>query len=224
MVNEFLLPVFINGRHQHQCFCFRCRQRRVHHTVHQGSIDELERAFLSDAQEYRRLNNLFQETKNKIIRGESYRQQCLQHTHYTSFGWWMRSQQRYMGLTELERKRLRNKVRIVHAVFVQWENIIRNLTNERIMFLDARRLTIDQLYEAINIDWCYDQDELLRPPGDVPDDLLYQENKYKSIIQFIDTTGILDDIDHDRKECTRFTRRLQRDLGKICNYMKNNST
>ena len=179
---------------------------------------------MSDAEEYRRLNSLFKETKNKIIKGESFRQQCLEGTHYNSFGWWMRSQQRYMDLSESDKERIRSKIRIVHAVYIHWETIVRNLTDDRIRFLDARKLSIEQLYEAITIDWCYDQDELLRPPGNVPDELLYQEDKYRKIIEFIDKTGILDDIEHDRKECTRFTRRLQRDLGKICNFMKKNTT
>ena len=151
------------------------------------------------------------------------RQQCLCNAHYTSFGWWMRTQPRYMALTEKEQKRLRRKVRRVHAVFVHWETIVRNLTDDRIIFIDARRLSLDQLYEAISVNCCLDQDEMLRPSGDVPDELAYEENKYRRILEFITETGILQDIGHDAKQCARLSRRLQRDLGKICKYMKNRS-
>ena len=215
MVNEFLLPVSVNGQHSNNCFCFPCRQRRVHRTFN-DSIDDLERAFLSDSQEYRRLNILFEETKNKIIRGETFRQKCLQNTHYTSFGWWMRTEPRYAGLTDSEKKHMRQKVRIVHSVYMHWERIVTNLTDARLQYVDARRLSIDQLHEAININWCFNQDELLRSPGEIPEELLYSEDKYRTLINFIDQLGILDDMNHDRKECSRFTRRLQRDLGKIC--------
>ena len=220
MVNEFLLPVTINGRHPRDCFCVGCRQHKVSIKIDWNSTNtELENAFLSDAEEYRRLNALFNETLNSIIRGEAYRQQCLQNTHYTSFGWWMNSQPQYAGLTGAEKQRLRRKVRTVHAVFTHWETIVRNLNDEKVVFLDARRLSVDQLHEAINIGWCYDQDEILRRPGDVPDELSYDEAKYRRILEFITTTGILVDINHDRKECTRLSRRLQRDLGKICHYI-----
>ena len=123
MVNEFLLPGTINGHHGNNCFCFPCRQRRVHRAVN-DTIGNLEQAFLSDSQEYRRLNILFEETKNKIIRGETFRQKCLQNTHYTSFGWWMRTEPRYAGLTDREKKHMRKKVRIVHSVYMHWERIV----------------------------------------------------------------------------------------------------
>ena len=111
----------------------------------------------------------------------------------------------------------------MHAVFVHWETIVRNLTDDRIISINARRLSLDQLYEAISINWCLDQDEMLRPSGDVPDELAYEENEYRRILEFITETGILQDIGHDAKQCARLSRRLQRDLGKICKYMKNRS-
>ena len=154
--------------------CFACRQQKVARRIGEDLTNsELEGEFLSDAEEYRRLNRLFQVTLNSIIKGEAYRQQCLRNTHYNSYGWWMRSQPQYRHLTEAERKRLRHKVRTVHAVYVHWETIVRNLTDEGIVFLDARRLSIEQLADAIDLDWCYDQDEILRPAGEVPEELAY---------------------------------------------------
>ena len=97
----------------------------------------------------------------------------------------MNSQPQYAGLTDAEKKRLRRKVRTVHAVFTHWETIVRNLNDERVVFLDARRLSVDQLHEAINIGWCYDQDEILRRPGAVPDEVTYDESKYRRILEFI---------------------------------------
>ena len=129
MVNEFLLPVLINGRHSRDCFCGNgCIQNKVSLKIDGSSTNnELEQEFLSDAEEYRRLNSLFQETLNSIIRGEAYRQQCLRNTHYNSFGWWMNSQPQYARLNESEKERLRRKVRTVHAVFIHWDKIVQNM-------------------------------------------------------------------------------------------------
>ena len=207
----------------HASFCVNCRQEKVNIILDSNSTNnQLEDEFLSDTEEYRRLNSLFNETIKKIVRGEAYRQQCLAETPYNSFGWWMRTQPRYMALSEGERRKLRTKVNMVHEVFHNWNKIASNLNREDISFIDARKLSIEQLYQAINGDWCYEYDEILRGPGDVPEELLYDENTYRRILELITDSGILVDINHDSKECSRLGRRLQRDLNKICRYVRIN--
>ena len=105
---------------------------------------------------------------------------------------------------------------MVHEVFHKRNKIASNLNREDISFIDARKLSIEQLYQAINGDWCYEYDEILRGPRDVPEELLYDENTYRRILELITDSGILVDINHDSKECSRLGRRLQRDLNKIC--------
>ena len=51
---------------------------------------------------------------------------------------------------------------------------------------------------------------------------MYDENTYRRILELITDSGILVDINHDSKECSRLGRRLQRDLNKICRYVRIN--
>lgn len=221
--NEFLYATTINGRHRQPCLCENCRQQNVDQVLSNNSTNrQLEEEFLNNAEEYRRLNSLFEETMKKIVRGEAYRQQCLNGSPYTSFGWWMRSQPRYMVLSNGERRKFRTKVNMVHEVFINWDKIVKNLNDEEISYIDARKLSIQQLYQSIEPTWCSDYDEILRGPGDLPEELLYEENLYHRILEFITDTGILGDINHDKKECSKLGRRLQRDLNKICKYMRAN--
>ena len=96
-----------------------------------------------------------------------------------------------MALSEGEKRKLRTKVNMVNEVFHNWNKIALNLSREDISFIDARKLSIEQLYQAINRDWCYEYDGILRAPGDVPEELLYDENTYRRILEVITDCGIL---------------------------------
>ena len=67
--NEFLYPAIANGRHGRRCFCLDCRQRQVSVIVDSDlTNNQLEREFISNAEEYRRLNSLFDETLKSVVR------------------------------------------------------------------------------------------------------------------------------------------------------------
>lgn len=220
MVNEFLTHC---RHHQSISFCINCRHHKLYELRQQGlTRGQLERLFLSEAEEYRRLNSLFAETLNKVIRGECFRQECLNGTAYDSFGWWMRSQPQYQHLTEIERKRIRKQVNYAHKVFIDWDIIVENLTDDDITNIEPRKLSLEQLYKARSEEWCYDYDEFLRAPGNVPDVLQYSEDKYKTIIRFILESGIVNDIGNDSKQVAMLGRRIQRDINKIKNILFNN--
>ena len=88
-----------------------------------------------------------------------------------------------------------------------------NLTDTRLSHIDARRFSIDSFYRARNLNWCLNQNDLLRRRGDA--DKVYEEHKYQSIIHFIISTDILLDIEHDDLLTSMLGRRIQRDLMKI---------
>ena len=206
MVNEFL----VRCRHrQRTSFCLRCREQKVNDVLHQNmSIAQLEIQVLSDAEENRRLNHLFEQTLSKVVHKEAYRQRCLQNTQYTSFGWWLRSQPQYRNVPDHRKKHLRDQVRFAHTVYSKWETIVENLTDPEIIRIDARKLSVEQLYEARREEWCIDYDEFLRGTGNIPEEPLYDESKYEGIIRHIIRTRILDDVDYDRREVSMHGRRL----------------
>ena len=103
------------------------------------TINQLERSFLSEDEENRRLNRLFEETLAKVIRGEAFRQKCLVNTPYSSFGWWIRSQPEY-DLDDAQTERLKTQVKYAHTIYMKWETIVENLTDPAISKIDARKL------------------------------------------------------------------------------------
>ena len=96
----------------------------------------------------------------------------------------------------------------MHSVYTNWETILENLTDVDISHIDARKLSINQLYQAISPEWCSDHDESLRDPGDVPDELEYDEQKYIQALIFIRNIGLLGDVQYDRRKTSIIGRRL----------------
>ena len=47
--------------------------------------------------------------------------------------------------------------------------------------IDARRLTVPQLYQAKNIDWCLQLNDTLRRKGKRTDELMYPPEKFDNI-------------------------------------------
>ena len=173
--------------------------------------------FLSEMDEYWISDELLEVTKERIVRGEAFYQHCLRNTEYVSFGAWMNTQERYANMTDIMKRKIRRNVNTVHSVcvYTNWEIIVENLTDADILHIDARKLSINQLYQAISPEWCSDHDESLRDPGDVPDELEYDEQKYIQALIFIRDIGLLSDVQYDRRKTSIIGRRLQRSLGKM---------
>ena len=158
MGNEFLIGCDHN---QLLSFCLTCRQNRITEIHTDGMTrGQLQDIFLSDAEEYRRLNQLFQETLRRIIIGEAFRRECLRVTQYTSFGWWMRSQPQYNMWSDERKKRLMDQVKYAHVVYRDWDIIVTNLVHDDIVHIDARKLLIEQLFSARSDQCCADYDEI----------------------------------------------------------------
>ena len=221
MVNECLAPNVRNGRHSTICFCAQCRQHKVVVERHGRTERDLEARFFAEAGEYRRLNLLFEETLKNVIKGESYRAECLANSHVNTFGWWMRLQPRFQRLSEAECKKYARAVSDVHLVYRDWEQIVHNLTDPRMIHIDARKLSIHQLREARSYCWCVDYNELMRPPGDVPDDPWYDEVEFMHVINYIIARGFLVNAEYDPHRIAGFGRRIQRRLTTLCNHINN---
>ena len=131
-------------------FCETCRQNKLNELHLDGMTrGELEEQFMSEAEEYRRLNRLFEETLYRVICGEAFRR----NTYYNSFGWWMRSQQQYETWSDDRKKKLMDQVKYAHTVYTQWDIILRNLVNDDITNIDARKLSLEQLFKARSEQW-----------------------------------------------------------------------
>ena len=160
-----------------------------------------------------RLDNLYRLTIRKIIYGKVYKDTCLRNTPYEDFGWWARTQPSFMRLDKKVRDKFCREVNEIDLVYQGWNQIVSNLTDPRLVHVDARKFSINQFYRARTQGWCLNYNDMMRDGGEV--DIVYAEHKYQRIIRYIIQSGILDDIDHDDQLTSMLGRRIQRDLMRI---------
>ena len=118
-----------------------------------------------------------------------------------------------MRLDKKVRDKFSREVNEIDLVYQGWNQIVSNLTDPRLMHVDARKFSINQFYCARNQEWCLNNNDMMRDGGE--DDIIYEEHKYQRIIRYIIQSGILDDIDHDDQLTSMLGRRIQRDLMRI---------
>ena len=144
-----------------------------------------------------RLHKLYETTLQKIVYGKAYKLSCLLNTRYKYFKSWAKDQPRFARLPMEEFNRICSRVNQASAIYDKWDTIVKNLTDRRMMHIDARRLSIGQLEDAKDFSWCLRHNEGNRKKGKHDGDTPYPLDKYDQIFQDILRTGIMDDIDHD---------------------------
>ena len=215
-MNSILVnSTIINGAHLNHCFCSICREEKKRGLEQrQLSIYELYHyAFGSSLRrEEVQLNALFRNTLKRIITLKVYHDKCLLSAHgrYTRWGVWARNQPhfRHGRISEKEFKKVCNEVRQACLVFDGWESIVRNLTDPRITKIDVRKLSINLLYRFRSMANCIDYNESLRNPRNTeePANLEY---KFRNIMRFIESTGIISDVEDDPRLVAMIGRRIQ---------------
>ena len=105
------------------------------------------------------------------------------------------------------------EVNDIDLVYKGWNQIVTNLTDPRLMHIDARKFSINQFYRARNSGWCHNYNDLMANGGQA--DIIYEEHKYQQIIRYIIQSEILDDIDHDDQLTSMLGHRIQCDLMRI---------
>ena len=197
------------------CFCGRCRNYRLQRVLDFGyTKDQLHHIFTNALveKENTRLNRLFRCTIEQIVHGMAYRMVCLENTNYKNFKSWAKHQREFNHLSQDELDNFCFKLNETCNVFNSWAKIVDNLTDERMIYIDARRLSIRQFYLAKKIGWCLEYNESLRPKGRTKNELPYSEEKYNAILQNIVASGIMDDVDNNPQVVTALGGRLQTDM------------
>ena len=215
--NGFLLITAVGGNviHGPTCFFTNCRQQKLQDVMNSGlTILELyNRCFIELAdKEENRLDRLFNTTFKRIVSGKAYMDQCLAGSGYTKFGWWAKQAPQFRHLSAKERNSIVSKVNEINQVYNKWETIASNLTDHRILYLDARRFSVNQLYRAKEMSWCLQQNELIRPVGRNEGDPVYPEDMYQTLLQAAWNTGIFDHVGHDPQVVAAIGARFQRDV------------
>ena len=84
------------------------------------------------------------------------------------------------------------------------------------LYVDARRFSVNQFYRAVDIGWCLRQNELHRPAGRNDGDPVYPEDMYQGVLQYVYNSGILDHVDHDPAIGSVIGGRLMNDIIRRC--------
>ena len=218
--NDFLWNnMTVNNVHVANCFCSVCRQQKVDRLLGAGltNLQLHDHCFVELVQqEDVRLARLFNTTMRRIVAGKAYCDQCLEGTGYTKFGWWARQSLQLRDLEPKIRKKFVKKVNEINLVFNSWDTIVKNLTDERMIYVDARRFSVTSFYLAIDLSWCLRQNELHRPAGRNEGDTIYTEDTYQDVLQYLYDSGILNQIDHNPVLGSIIGGRLQTDIIRRC--------
>ena len=204
------------------CFCGNCRTGRLQQVVERNHTNQqLHNLFTHRfvQNEETRLDRLFASTLQLIVHGKAYLSNSLENTNYRYFRSWAKTQHQFRHLTEKDFNNLCRKVNEANNVFNNWDVIVSNLTDYRMSSIDARRFSVNQFYQAKDISWCLKHNDHLRIKGRNDDNnvLPYPEDKYNEILQFIEGTGILDDVGNNPKTAAAIGGHLQSDITRQAN-------
>jgi hypothetical protein len=144
-----------------------------------------------------------------------YRDKCLLSAHgrYSRWGSWARTQPQFAKgrISENRFKQICSEVGQACAVYAGWDNIVRNLTDPRITNIDVQKLSINLLYSSRTMAKCIEYNESLRTPAS-NDEPAYPEFKFRNIMQFIQDTGIYNDVEEDPQRVSMIGRRIQSEM------------
>lgn len=214
--------VFLGAKAAHNtlleaCFCNDCRARRcaVYRQYDQRRLFNLFTVGLPQLED-RQLMKYHETVLNTIVAGKVYKEICLLNTTYKQFKSWANTQRQFADWDPRELKKFCDKVNEASSVFDNWDIIIQNLMDARLDCLDARRFSVIQFKKARDMGWCLIENENLRERGKKPEESKYSEDKFNEILQCMQNTGILDEIEHNPHIAAMIGKRFQQEMVRQC--------
>ena len=213
--NDFLINLLAHNNVVGNCFCGNCRRLRFDN-LHGKSLDEMYVHLINNLplRKEQRLDHHHTVVLLQIVYGERYKATALQNSPYKKFGWWAKAN---LQLSEKDRKHFCQKVTEASLVFNHWDNIVNNLTNQNMKYIDARTFSVRMFYLANSYAWCVTYNEKLRMKGKVAagEEPYYPPEKIEDIFQHIQNTGILADVDFNPQAAAAIGEQIQ---SRIVNY------
>ena len=220
--NDFLVNPLQHNQLMKYCFCANCRRLR---------LEKIDDDAMTRGELYNRfvtvfpnkidvdLNKCFGDTLEVITSGKAYKAACIDGTVYTYFRSWAKQEPQFADLRRRGKEfdSFCHKVNESSWIFDNWDKITANLMDFRMTEIDARRLSVTQLYKAKSIDWCLQlNDTLRRKTKRTGEDPLYPPEKFDDIFQHIINSGIFTDIEHDPSVAASMGGRLQTAMVRYC--------
>ena len=218
--NGFLVNLIQHDQVMVHCFCDLCRRLRLQ-KVNNDALTRGQMYFrLINILPHRineDLNKCFADTLDVITCGKAYKDKCLGGTVFTYFKPWAKREPQFADYPEKDFDSLCHKVNECSWIFDNWDKITANLMDPRMPDVDARRLSVSQLYKAKSIDWCVQlNDTLRRKTKRTGDNPLYDSQKFADIFQNIIDSGIMADIEHNPSVAAGIGGRLQTAMISYC--------
>ncbi len=178
---------FLGARPAHNeliqtCFCDICKEIRYRRYT-ALEVREVFREFMFHIPrlENKILLKSHDMVLNLIVAGKVYKDTCLEGTHYVQFKSWANTQPQFADWTPTALRTFCDNVNDAAFVYEHWSTIVKNLMNERMDFLDARRFSLWQFRQAHLDTWCFKENENLRRNAQVPSTPLYSEDRYNQL-------------------------------------------
>jgi hypothetical protein len=225
--NIFLLDNM--DTHDDSCFCRICRGRRVDVITRENTTrGELRKAFILTVPLLReaRSNAVFQTTLDLIVHGYVYKRNCLANPCVNGnrryFKVWARGQPEYQRMitgTREERKQFEvhcTDVNNAAYCYEHWDNIVSNLTDDRMKAIDARNFSMAYFRLSANMNWCLGYNEKVRPKRKCQGDPPFEIAKVDAAFNTLVTTGIFEDIEHNPRLGASIGEQFQRKAISYC--------
>ena len=150
-------------------------------------------------QRERQLDNMFANTINQIVIGYAFRRKVLNSTGMSSFGPALNNLPQYDHIQDREKVRLCARISRIKTVYENWDVITHNLTNPRMIFVEARKFSIDQLARCITFKWVNDYNEkhsTQRRNGNAVNQE-YPDHMIQEIMRTVENCGIVQHVNGD---------------------------
>ena len=209
------------------CFCNNCRERRYREVtaigVNRGTdwLQEMCLVHLPLGRE-RKANTVYKNTLTQIIYGHAYKEACLADTNYKYWKSWAKTQPQFEHLVDGNYRSkktfndLATDINESSYVYRNWDEIVNNLTDQRLTCIDARTFSVRMFYCARNLDWCLSYNETLRKKGNSNGELPYSQDKVDEIFQHMVNTGIFEDMGHNPKLAAGLGEALKLKMTSYC--------
>ena len=163
------------------------------------------------------LDMMFATTMKKIVHGEAWRRSCMRHTRYSNFGNWFQQQRRYNHILYEEKLKIMEKISQIKMIVEHWDTIVRNLTLSGMIYVEARKFSIYQMYRSKSLKWVIDYNRshgptMPRPPAPRA---VFSMEKISEIINAIRTSGIVSDVERDSQQIELIGKALVKGMREI---------
>ena len=165
---------------------------------------------LHTTREDRCLDQLFEEILQTAAYGKLIKNAIQRETRYVKPGNYFRHSERFRHLEEEQKRTLAQRINESAWIVDNIEVIDDNLSMVRPdVNIDIRRLSLNQLFRAKNLDWCHQYAASLAKKSNKPANLLYSDEQFELLMAKIMTDPCFQAVDRNPTNVASLGARIQ---------------